>query len=168
MPPLPKGWKSSTKTTRSDVVYTPSWVAKDMVEHFQPNGVILDPCKGRGVFLDYLPSDAMWCEISEGRDFFQWTSPVNWVISNPPYSLTRPWLRHSYKVAENIAYLVPYRNITSGYGLLAEMREYGWMKHVRVYGTGGKLGFPMGNAIVAIHVQRGYSGDTGFSFFSEP
>ena len=35
-----------------DVVYTPDWVAKDMVEFFKPSGRILEPCKGDGVFLD--------------------------------------------------------------------------------------------------------------------
>jgi len=153
--------------TKSDVVYTPSWCAKDMVEHFKPSGVILDPCKGKGVFLGFLPPDTHWCEITEGKDFYDWKTPVDWLISNPPYSQTRVWLRHSYTIADNIVYLVPYRNITSGYGCLEEMREYGWMKHVRVYGTGGKLGFPMGNAIIALHIQRGYRGDTGFSFYQE-
>lgn len=153
--------------TKSDVVYTPAWCAKDMVDHFKPAGKILEPCKGAGVFLEFLPSDTHWCEISEGVDFYEWTSCVDWIISNPPYSQTRPWLKHSYQIADNIVYLVPFRNITSGYGLLVEMREYGWMKEVRCYGTGGKLGFPMGNAIVAIHIERGYRGDTGFSFYCE-
>ena len=38
-----------------------------MVEFFKPSGRILEPCKGDGVFLKYLPS-AEWCEIQEGRD----------------------------------------------------------------------------------------------------
>jgi hypothetical protein len=54
-----------------DVVYTPDWVARDMVEFFKPSGRILEPCKGDGVFLKYLPPHAEWCEIQEGRDFFQ-------------------------------------------------------------------------------------------------
>jgi hypothetical protein len=68
---------------QGDVVYTPAWCAADMVDHFQPSGRVLDPCKGVGVFLDYLP-DAEWCEITEGRDFFDWHDQVDWVVSNPP------------------------------------------------------------------------------------
>jgi hypothetical protein len=156
---MPKG--------KSDVVYTPPWCARDMVDHFKPSGTVLDPCKGAGVFLRFLPPGTAWCEIAEGVDFYQWRGPVDWVVGNPPYSQTRAWLRHSYRVAANVLYLVPFRNLTSGYGLLEEMRAFGWLRHVRVYGTGGRLGFPMGNAVVAAHVARGYRGDTGFSFYSE-
>lgn len=40
-----------------DVVYTPDWVADDMVSFFQPSGKILEPSKGEGVFLKYLPPE---------------------------------------------------------------------------------------------------------------
>ena len=146
-----------------DVVYTPEWVARDMIGYFQPEGVVLDPCRGKGVFHDLLPSDSPWCEITDGRDFFEWTEPVDWVISNPPYSLTRPWFRHSYTIAEHLVYLVPLRNVFSGYGFLKEINDFGGIAGIRVYGTGGSLGFPMGNAVGAMHVHRGYSGPMDYS-----
>lgn len=152
---------------RGDVVYTPSWAAADMVAHFQPSGRILDPCKGEGVFLDYLPTGTEWCEITEGRDFFDWRERVDWVVSNPPYSLTRKWFRHSYAVSDNLLYLVPLRNVFSGYGFLREIHEFGGIAAIRVYGTGGRLGFPMGNAVGAFHVVRGYAGPTAFSYYED-
>lgn len=109
--------------TTSDVVYTPDWAARHMVEHFRPAGSVLEPCKGAGVFMPYLPG-AEWCEIAEGRDFFDWHTPVDWIIGNPPYSLTRKWFRHSYGLADNIVYLVPLRNVFGAYGFLEEIREY--------------------------------------------
>lgn len=139
-----------------DIVLTPAWVAADMVTHFRPDGLVLDPCKGPGVFLDYLPADTDWCEITAGRDFFQWTKRVDWVVGNPPYSLTREWFRHSYTIAENLLYLIPLRNLFSGYGFLREIHGFGGIAAIRLYGTGGSLGFPMGNAVGAVHVQRGY------------
>jgi hypothetical protein len=148
-----------------DVVYTPAWAAEDIVRHFQPSGKCLDPCKGKGVFMDYLPPDAMWCEITDGRDFFKWTETVDWVVSNPPYSLTRKWFQHSYQIADNLLYLVPLRNVFSGYGFVREIYEFGGIREIRLYGTGGKLGFPMGNAVGAMHVQRGYVGAAIFSFY---
>ena len=33
-------------TKRGDRVYTPEWVARDMLEHFRPSGRILEPCRG--------------------------------------------------------------------------------------------------------------------------
>ena len=32
---------------KGDVVFTPDWVAKDIVDYFKPTGIILDPCKGK-------------------------------------------------------------------------------------------------------------------------
>lgn len=148
-----------------DVVYTPEWVAEDMVSHFNPTGVVLDPCRGRGAFHDLLPEGSPWCEISEGRDFFDWHEPVDWVISNPPYSLTRKWFRHSYEIADNLVYLIPLRNLFSGYGFVRELCEYGGIVEIRLYGTGGRLGFPMGNAVGAVHARRDYRGETTLSFF---
>ena len=152
---------------QGDVVYTPAWCAEDMVTHFAPSGVVLDPCKGKGAFLDLLPEGSPWCEITEGSDFFEWTQPVDWVVGNPPYSMTREWFRHSYAVADHLLYLVPLRNVFSGYGFVREIHEWGGIREIRVYGTGGRLGFPMGNAVGAMHIQRGWQADTRFSFYDE-
>lgn len=38
-----------------DVVYTPDWCARDMVEWFKPSGRVLEPCKGDGAIYKYLP-----------------------------------------------------------------------------------------------------------------
>lgn len=54
-------------TLEKDVVYTPDWCARDMVEHFKPNGRVLEPSKGGGAFLQYLPG-AEWCEIAYGAE----------------------------------------------------------------------------------------------------
>ena len=76
----------------SDVVYTPDAIAADIVRHFSPTGRVLDPCAGDGVFLRHLPVGADWCEIEQGRDFFMWTEPVDWVVGNPPYAVFPDWL----------------------------------------------------------------------------
>lgn len=138
-----------------------------MVEHFRPQGVILDPCRGTGVFHRLLPAGSPWCEATDDSgDFFGWTRHVDWVIGNPPYSLTRPWFRHSYTIADHLLYLLPLRNVFSGYGFLQEIHTYGGIRGIRVYGTGGMLGFPMGNAVGALHVERGYKGPMDFSFYA--
>lgn len=153
--------------TARDVVYTPRWVAQDMVEHFKPAGRVLEPCKGGGVFMEFLPG-ADWCEIAEGRDFFEHTSPVDWTIGNPPYSITREWFRHSYAVADHLVYLVPVRNIVGAFGFLREIHEYGGIVEIRLYGTGCSIGFPMGNAVGAFHLQRGYRGPQTWSIAPRP
>lgn len=150
---------------QGDVVYTPEWVVIDMIDHFRPSGVVLDPCRGKGAFTEHLPDGSPWCEITDDRDFFEWSSPVDWVIGNPPYSMTRPWFRHSYTIADHLLYLVPLRNVFSGYGFVREIHEYGDIREIRVYGTGGKLGFPMGNAVGVFHVERAWRGSTDITFY---
>ena len=143
-----------------DVVYTPDWVVVDMLAHFQPSGVVLDPCRGMGAFHKRLPDGSPWCEITEGVDFFEWTDHVDWVIGNPPYSISRAWMRHSFTVADNLLYLLPVRHMYSAYGLLREVAEFGGICAIRLYGTGTRVGFPMGNAVGAVHIQRDYDGPT--------
>lgn len=151
---------------QGDHVYTPTWVVEDMILHFRPSGTVLDPCRGKGAFTDLLPAGSPWCEIDDGRDFFAWSEPVDWVIGNPPYSMTRAWFRHSYDVADHLLYLVPLRNVFSGYGFVREIAEFGGIREIRAYGTGGLLGFPMGNAVGAFHIERGaHDTLTAFTFY---
>ncbi|AMX93660.1 MULTISPECIES: hypothetical protein [Mesorhizobium] len=153
---------------RGDIVYTPAWCVSDMVRFFSPAGKILDPCRGQGAFTDFIPS-AQWCEIDDGRDFFDFRDHVDWIIGNPPYSKTRQFMKHAFSISDNVVFLVPARNIVSGYGTVRECRNYGLStKNIRWYGTGSKLGFPMGNAIAAFHWQRGdNSGQITETFYSE-
>lgn len=150
---------------RGDVVLTPDWCAKDMVDHFAPAGVVLDPCRGPGAFHNLLPAGSPWCEITDGVDFFAHHTPVDWVIGNPPYSMTRQWFRHSYTIADHLLYLVPLRNVFSGHGFITEIMSFGGIREIRCYGTGGRLGFPMGNAVGAFHIERGYDGPCQFTSY---
>ena len=94
-----------TNTKRNDVVMTPEYITKQLVEHFRPEGIILEPCKGEGAFMKYLPEDTKWCEITEGKDFFQFNEKVDWIITNPPYSKMRKFIQHSMEVSDNIVFL---------------------------------------------------------------
>jgi hypothetical protein len=172
---------------QGDVVLTPPWAAEDMISHFldsQPARSsplsVLDAGRGPNrVFHGRLAArpwiDARWCEINPEwcdpgeapQDFYAFWDQVDWAMGNPPYSQTRKWFSHSYRIAVNLLYLVPLRNVFSGYGFIREIHGFGGIREIRCYGTGGSLGFPMGNAIGAMHVQRGYRGDTRFSFAQE-
>jgi len=154
------------ESVASDVVYTPLWAARDIVEWFKPSGAILEPSKGGGAFMQYLPPETEWCEIQEGRDFYSWSKRVDWIIGNPPYSGIPTWLRHSFKLADNIAYLIPLRSVFLGPQLIRDIYAWGGIKHMRHYGGGNKLGFPFGNAIGALHFQRGWSGPMDVSHYS--
>ena len=150
-----------------DVVFTPDWVARDMVEFFKPSGRILEPCAGDGAFLKYLP-DANWCEIEKGRDFFAWTTPVDWVFGNPPYSVFSQWLGHSMNIAKNICYLIPLTRLFNSGFFIKRMMSYGNIVHMRYYADGGELGWNIGFAIGAVHFQKDYHGPMEISYCGSP
>ena len=151
------------KKKSNDEIYTPDWVADDMIGYFKPTGKILEPCKGNGVFTDRLNCE--WCEINENKDFFQYNNNVDWIMTNPPYSKIRKFLLHSFKLSDNVVFLVPVWKIFLAYGITQATKTYGNMKEIRWYGTGSKLGFPMGNGIGAVYWQKKYKGPLYQSFF---
>ena len=94
----------------NDRIYTPPPLAKAIVEHFQPSGLCLEPCRGKGAFFDALlkhTNQCDWFEIDEGSDFLRMVElgVYPWIITNPPWSLLRPFLQRSMQVADNIVFL---------------------------------------------------------------
>ncbi len=146
-----------------DIEYTPPKLAQDMVTYFSPVGVCLDPCAGDGIFFNLLPDGSEWCEIERGRDFYAWTKPADWIISNPPYSHLLSWIRHSFKVAKDIVYLMPSNRVFASAEFLDDVFEWGGIVHIRRYGSGSQWGFPFGHALSAVHYQKDYRGDTSWS-----
>lgn len=146
-----------------DVVLTPLDVAADIVAHFKPSGRILDPCRGNGAFSNLMPG-CEWCEIREGKDFYDWSEPVDWLVSNPPYSVFADFLRHSLTVAENIVYLIPVNKIFNSYRMMREIWAWGGVPEIYAVSGGGALKFPIGFAIGAVHFKRGYKGQTRMTF----
>ncbi len=140
-----------------DVVYTPDWVARDMVEYFKPSGRILDPCCGDGAFLRHLPAGTEWCEIERGRDFFAWHDRVDWCFGNPPYAQFSKWLGHSMEIADNICYLIPLTRLFNSGFFIKRVIQYGSLSHMRYYADGGELGWNIGFAIGAVHFKRSCS-----------
>lgn len=110
------GNKIRTRKTPNDVFYTPLSMAQKLIEmtDIKPNEKVLDPSKGLGVFYDNLPQCTKeWCEITEGKDFFQYNEPVDVIIGNPPFSIWTKWLEHTIKLnPHKIAYIFGAINLT--------------------------------------------------------
>jgi hypothetical protein len=107
-----------------DKVYTPENIAKKIISEFNLEGVVLDPFKGKGAFYDNLPETVKkdWCELDEGKDFFHYTERVDWIISNPPYSIFGEVLDHSFELSDNIVYLIPINKLTSSFTRIKYLR----------------------------------------------
>ena len=151
-----------TGTKREDCVQTPIELANAIVNHFKPTGNILEPCKGDGNFLKALPKDTEWCEILENKDFFNFEKKVNWIITNPPYSIFRKFTNHSMEIADEIVFLITINHIWLK-ARLRDIDEKGFgIKEILLIDTPKTFpqsGFQFG----IIHLSKNYIGDIKFS-----
>lgn len=147
---------------------TPIAVAKYIIDRYRPTGTVLDPCRGKGAFFNNFPTDceADWCELDEERDFFNYEGKADWIISNPPYSIFRQWLEHSFKVADNIVYLIPIAKIVGSKSIIKSILGYGGIVEIDVNWSGREIGFPFGFPCGAVYLKRGYDGPSTMDFSS--
>lgn len=140
--------------TANDSVMTPPHVAKWVVDYFKPSGRILEPCRGDGGF-----PHTDWCEITDGRDFFGWHDQVDWIITNPPFSIYDRFLLHAFEVADNIVFLTVLSKVFKSRKMDDALVAYGGLKEVVMMGGGGAIGFPFGFPVGCLYFKRGYTGD---------
>ena len=157
-----------TGNEKNDKCYTPFPIAKKIIDLFPLYGKVLDPFKGGGAFYEQYPDfiDKDWCEIDDGRDFFDYTEKVDWIVSNPPYSILDEVLEHSFEIADNVVYLVPLSKIFTSLRRIRGILAYGNIKEIHIL-SAGKCGFPFGFPACAIWFQRGYGGLTLIKEFTE-
>jgi hypothetical protein len=141
-----------------DVVYTPDHIAKHIIDLLQPSGVCVDPCKGDGAFYKHLPEGSLYCELREGSDFLLFKQRCDWIIGNPPYSVFKDFLDHSFELSDNVSFLVPTNKIFQRQVIMESINRYGGIKSMVIYGSGQLLGFPFGFSVGNFHFQRGYKG----------
>ena len=95
-----------------DVVYTPDWVARDMVEFFKPSGRILEPCAGDGVLATHLINSGHSCwrvgdiepqsvMVRKEDAFGVLETSAHFFITNPPWSrpILHPLITHLSDIA---------------------------------------------------------------------
>lgn len=143
----------------NDVVFTPDWLAKKIVSMFPIDGKILDPCKGEGAFLRHLPEGTDWCEIAEGRNFYDYDKKVDWIVANPPYSDFNRFLAHSFRLADNVVLLVPIAKLFKSMGTLKLIFNYGGFVEIHTLPS-SMAGFPFGFPSAVYYIKKSYSGET--------
>lgn len=146
------------KATASDTVQTPKKTAEWIVAHFTPNGVCLDPCAGDDVFYNLLPLPKYRCEIREGIDFFNFDKKVDWIITNPPYSIYDAFLQHAFEISENVVFFVPIAKAFKSMKIEKLVRSYGGLKEIVFMGGGSKHGFGFGFPVGCLYYKKGYKG----------
>ena len=151
---------------KNDVVYTPRHISKAIIEYYDPQGKYLDPCRGNGAFYDYVNCDKDYCEIHDGKDFFAYNSRVDWIISNPPFSIYDEFLKKSFEVADNVVYLIPLYKVFKSNRYFDMVNKYGGIREVLIIGSGSVCNFNMGFLVGMCYYKRGYSGDCKISNFA--
>jgi hypothetical protein len=72
-----------------DIVMTNIELAKYLLSNidFNDGDKVIEPCRGSGAFYNNFPKNVIseWCEINEGRDYFNFNEMVDITISNPPF-----------------------------------------------------------------------------------
>ena len=146
--------------TASDTVITSSKTAKWIINYFHPNGTILDPAAGTNVFFDNFINEYKYrCEIKDGIDFLLWDKKVDWIITNPPYSIYDNFLSCSFKVADNVVFFVPIAKAFKSNKIQKLVMEYGGLKEILYMGTGNQHGFAFGFPVGCLYYKRNYTGD---------
>ena len=149
----------------NDIVMTPEWLAKRVIDSLPIEGKVLDPCRGLGAFYNQLPGDKDWCELSEGKDFFEYTDKVDWIVTNPPWSIYRKFTQHAYSIADNVCFLVTIQHDLALKARLRDMQEAGFgIREVYTIDTpkenpGDKPWPQMGFQLGWVWKQRGYTGN---------
>lgn len=105
-----------------------------------------------------LPATSVhWTEVKRGRDFFAWDQPIDWIITNPPWSQIRAFLQHAMTLADHVVFLMTINHVWTK-ARLRDIREAGFgLKEIVLVDmprTFPQSGFQLG----AVHVCRGWKG----------
>ena len=153
------------KDNPSDKVYTPDFIVDEVLAIFGENilddEVKLEPHRGGGAFYNKFSGLKDWCEIDDGKDFFNYTDKVDWIITNPPYSIFKECLDHSLSLANEILYVIPMNKLLSSMPRLISIKKAGFgIRHIHYLGSGRQLKFPFGFPVGAVWISKDYNRDT--------
>ena len=162
----------------ADMVMTPPLLAERIVRHFDPRGLILDPCCGKGAFFDAICEhcgdvggihSVEWMELSEGRDFLAFEPtmqnpvPWNWIVTNPPWSKFVDFLVQAMSVANHVVFLVTLNHFQTR-ARMRMIENAGFrFREILLIETPPKPWPQSGFQVAAVHIERGWTGDCKFS-----
>jgi|TARA_R110001599_G_scaffold117059_2_gene285084 hypothetical protein len=98
----------------NDRIYTPPKIVDIMLDFcdYKKGESVLEGAKGKGAIYDKLSEPKEYCEIDEDIDFFDYNKKVEWIITNPPYSILDKWFKHSYTICNKFCYIIGCYSLT--------------------------------------------------------
>jgi hypothetical protein len=168
---------------QNDIVFTDIKFAKRIIDYFSPQFKLgdkfFDPCKGSdgycihsdkegGAFYKNMPQPKLFAELTEGIDCISIIEPIQWSITNPPFSAKayRKVAQHCAKISDNVIFLV---RLDVALGVGARIKDFTKeklaLKEIIVcrYEDAGfaARGFTLG----VFHWQKNYVGDTKWTYW---
>ena len=143
------------KATASDTVQTPVSIAKMIVSAFSPRGITLEPCRGSGNIYKELPEPKDWCEIRKGKDFFVYNKQVDWIITNPPFTNVEHFMRHAFKLADNVVFILPAHKPFASWERMKLIKNYGGIVELILI-KGQECNFPFRYPYGIFYFKKGY------------
>lgn len=198
---MSRGLIPGTNAPERDSVMTPPTLARAIVKYLQPSNIVLEPCAGDGAFVEALSHKRRrdmddrgnvglcgvrtvdWFENDPARKYFtdgaagdfldgSRSGRYTWIVTNPPWSKLTPFLRRSFEVADNVAFLMPLPGAffnarlnaarSAGFGI-RRVLEVPWPSVWTRENGIVKPGFAIG----AVHWERGYRGPLAYDVLSE-
>tara|TARA_R110000822_G_scaffold132380_1_gene269624 strand:- start:188 stop:691 length:504 start_codon:yes stop_codon:yes gene_type:complete len=146
--------KIKSRDAPRDIFITPPLLAKlniDMIE-WREGEIWLDSCKNNGSYYNQFPKECPkeYCEILEGKDFFEYDGEPDIIIQNPPYSNLDEWIKKNIELNPRIiSLLIGVNNLTTrrlewlyeaGYGLvkMRMLKVWRWfgMSYILIFERG--------------------------------
>lgn len=106
----------------TDFYPTPSWCYKNLKIDWSLFKTAHEPGAGDGRIVQFLLEKGInttYSEITEDKDFFEWDSSVDLIITNPPFSLAQEFIEHSISRADTVIMLLRLN-------FLASIKRYSW------------------------------------------
>lgn len=145
----------------NDIVYTPDSLARALVDHFNPKGRGLEPCRGSGNIYKYL-KNADYCEIQEGKDFYDYNKKVDYIFTNPPWSDIKNFLIHSYSLTDDVYMLFTINHLWTKARLRDMKKNNFGIKEICIFDTPKvfpQSGFQCG----MVYLKRNYLGEIKYT-----
>lgn len=158
-----KGKGLALKGGVNDHIMTPPQLASTIINSLpiSCDDSLLEPFRGDGAFYNAFPNNNPkdWCEITDGKDFFDYTQNVDWIITNPPYSIFDEALEHCFELAHEIVLLAPMSKLVSSMRRVRLINSFGGIKSIIIL-SASKCGFPFGFPACVVHISKDYRGET--------
>lgn len=165
--------RASSGKIKNGFVQTPYYVTESLLENEKFEGIILEPCCGKGAISEVLKSKGYNVESSdlidygygEVKDLFSLNKDYENIITNPPFALKIDMIEHLLKLTKKKLVLLWYaKNI----GNLIESKRSKGLKNIYVFKrridwAETKIGW-----LFAWYVwEKGYEGDVTIKFVKE-